>query len=432
MHRTILVADDERTIRETLSEVLRERGFKVVTAADGLEAIQQFSSRRIDMALLDIRMSGLDGLEVLAKTRQSSPQTQVIMITACGTVENAVEAIKLGASDYVTKPIIFEDIILKIERLLNLRRLADDNLFLMNELEDRYSFEGIIGTSRALQDVLGVVRQIANTRTRTIITGESGTGKEVIARAIHYNGITKNGRFVALNCAALPETLVESELFGYKRGAFTGAIRDKPGLFEMADGGTMFLDEISAMPISMQAKLLRAVEEKQVLPIGGTEPIDVDARIICATNHDLSQEVKAGRFREDVYYRLNVVEIHIPPLRERREDIPLLADYFVDKYCRELNKRYPGVSERAMEAMVAYHWPGNVRELQNVIERGVIFADGRPIDLVDLPFTTADVPSSGVNDLKSALRVYEKQYILRVLRSHDYDRNVAARAMKIG
>ncbi len=435
MRRRVLIADDEPIIRETLAEVLSEKGFQVVTAGDGLQAVHVLAESDIDVALVDIRMPVLDGFQVLAKARESSPRTRVIMITAFGTVEDAVDAIKRGASDYVTKPIIFDDILIKIDRLFNLRRLADENQVLMAELEDRYHFRGILGTSPALREVLEVVRKLAQTQTTTLISGESGTGKELIARAIHYSGLGRDGRFMAINCAALPETLAESELFGYKRGAFTGAVRDKLGLFELAEGGTIFLDEISSMSLVVQAKLLRAIEEKRILPVGGVEPVTVNARILCATNHVLREEMEAGRFREDLYYRLCVVEIHIPPLRERREDIPVLAEHFIAKHARELGKDCPGVSDSAMQALMAYSWPGNVRELENVIERALIFSEGHLIEPKNLPFVTAEPIPTGVadgRDLKSALKAYEKRHILQVLRSHDFDKNLTARSLNIG
>jgi DNA-binding NtrC family response regulator len=434
MQKTILVADDETPLREALADVLRENGYKVATAPDGPQALQRLAESAIDVALVDIRMPHMNGMEVLARAQEMSPNTQVVIITAFGTVESAVEAIKLGASDYITKPFVFDDILAKIQRLLQMQRLVDENRFLLTELEDRYGFPGIVGRSQAIRDVLAVVQKLAQTRTSALITGKSGTGKELIARAIHYGGITKEGRFVAVNCAALPETLVESELFGHKRGAFSGAHRDKPGQFQVADGGTIFLDEISAMPLAVQPKLLRAIEEKRILPVGGTEPIDVDARILCATNSDMKREVEERRFRDDLYYRLNVVEIHIPPLAERRDDIPLLINHFVQKYNRQLNKNCPGVTDRAMCVMTAYAWPGNIRELANVIERGIIFSDGQPIDLPELSIAGArpPVPAAGQNDLKSAVCAFEGECIRQALQSNNYDKVAAAQQLNIG
>lgn len=434
MAKKILIADDEKTIRETLSEFFTDNGYEVITAEDGLRAVEELTDSNIDIALVDIRMPGLNGLEVLERAQKISPDTQIIVITAFGTVENAVEAIKLGASDYVTKPMVFDDILIKTERLLNMRQLADENRFLLGELEDRYRFEGVVGTSSALREVLELAQKLSQTNTGALISGETGTGKELVARAIHYNGITEHGRFVAINCAALPEALVESELFGHKRGAFTNATHDKIGLFKMAEKGTIFLDEVSAMSLAVQAKLLRAIEEKRILPVGETEPIDVNARILCATNHDLAQEVEAGRFRGDLYYRLNVVEIHLPSLRERSQDIPQLVDYFIAKFAREFNKPSPKISERALQAMMIHSWPGNIRELQNVIERAVLFVDERPIEPQDLAFISKSAlkVSAPRDDLKSAMRGYEKQHILQALRHHDFDKNATAQAMNIG
>ncbi|NIA20536.1 MAG: response regulator [Anaerolineaceae bacterium] len=434
MSKKILIADDESAIRDALAELFGDQGFKVATARDGLEAVQHLSNSDIDIAVLDIRMPGLDGLQVLARARQIAPETQIIMITAYGTVEDAVDAINRGAMDYVTKPLVFDDLLIKVQRLLNLRRLTTENRLLLSELEGQFDFKSIIGQSGALRNVLNLALKLARTRTTALISGESGTGKELIARAIHYGGPDRRGRFVAINCAALPESLVESELFGHKRGAFTGASHDKLGLFSHAEGGTIFLDEISTMPLAIQAKLLRAIEEKRVLPVGGTEPLEIKARIICATNHNLRQEVEAGRFRDDLYYRLNVVEIVIPPLRQRREDIPPLVDHFLAKYNQSLNKHCPGVSEGAMRVMMTYSWPGNVRELENAVERAIIFTDDGPIQPHHLPFFDGPVVADhdSPNDLKSVMKVYERQHILQVLRSHNYDKNKTARVLGIG
>ena len=434
MPPTVLIADDETTIRETLAEVLRESGYDVVTACDGLQAVQFLENASIDIALLDIRMPGMDGMQVLTRAQTISPQTLVIIITAFGTINSAVEAVKLGASDYVSKPVVFDDIIIKIDRLLNMNRLTVENRFLLSELENRYRFDGIVGASAALHRVLDLVEKLAGTRTSALIAGESGTGKELIARAIHYGGITKKGRFVAINSAALSENLVESELFGHRRGSFTGAGRDKPGLFELANAGTVFLDEIGNMSASVQAKLLRVIEDKQILPVGGTTPIEVDARVLCATNHDLAKEVEKGNFREDLYYRLNVVELHIPPLRERREDIPELVDHFVRTFNGELNKACPGMTDAAMRAMLSYSWPGNVRELKNVIERAIIFADDAAIDVGDLAFVSKRIDRlpAVTDDLKGAMRAYERQHILQTLRNHAFDKKAAADALNVG
>jgi len=396
--------------------------------------VQLLADGQFHVALVDIRMPGLDGLQVLTRSREISPNTQVIIITAFGTVDSAVEAIKLGASDYVVKPFVFDDIIIKINRLLDMQRLTAENTFLRTALGEQYRFDGIIGESKQLQALLATVEKLARTRTTALIIGDSGTGKELIARAIHYGGITKAGEFVAINCASMPENLVESELFGHRRGAFTGADANKPGLFEIADRGTVFLDEVSNMPLPMQAKLLRAIEEKQIMPLGATEPVSVEARILCATNADLKTETDAGRFREDLYYRLSVVEMRIPPLRERREDIPALIDHFVAQYAGELKSACRGATDNALRAMMAYSWPGNVRELKNVIERAMIFADNREIDVGDLAFvseTTEGAPQAD-SDLRSAVRAYERQHILQALTGNNFDKAATARALNVG
>lgn len=434
MQPTILVADDEKIIRDSMAQVLTSEGLRVVTAEDGERAVKLLRKEKIAVALLDIRMPKVDGMQILSEACEIAPETQFVIITAYGTIENAVMAMKLGASDYVTKPFVFDEVLIKIKRLLQLNQLHQDNLFLQDEVRKCHGFREIVGCSRGLSEVLAVVQKLANGRTSALITGESGTGKELIARAIHYSGITQKGRFVAVNCAALPETLVESELFGHKRGAFTGPTRDKPGLFEVADNGTIFLDEIATMPLNVQPKLLRVIEEKRFTPIGGTDPIDTNVRILCASNRCLKTEVAQGNFRGDLYYRLNVVEIHIPPLRERREDIAPLANHFIRKYGVELGKSVKGITNRAMQAMMTYAWPGNIRELENVIERAVIFVDDRPIDLLDLPFVGEDVRAHTFDqlDLKSTLRDFERQYILQVLRSNDFDKHATAKELNIG
>lgn len=431
----ILVADDEKPLRESLTSVLRNNGYDVSSASDGAVAEQCLREQDIDIALIDIRMPKKGGMELLDERSDICPDTQFIMVTAFGDVEDAVEAIKLGASDYVAKPLVFDDILLKIERLLQFRRLADENRFLHTELGECYSVEGIVGESNALREVISKVERLAESRTSALIEGESGVGKELVARAIHYGGITRDGRFVPVNCAALPDSLVESELFGHKEGAFSGATRDKPGQFKVADGGTIFLDEIACMPLSTQPKILRAIEEKRIVPVGGTEPVEANARVLCATKENLRQKVEEGEFREDLFYRLNVVEIEVPPLRERREDIPPLADHFVNKFNKELNTACPGITDEAMERMLSYEWPGNVRELKNVIERALIFADGQPLQVDDLPFTGSERKyESEVNGdgLKSAVQAFEKQHIQNALERNGFDKKATARELDIG
>ena len=331
----VLLADDETTFRETFRTVLEEEGFAVTAVCDGREAMDAIMRRSYAVAVLDIQMPGSDGISVSAKSRRSGRRPATIMVTAYGTVEMAVEAIKLGACDYVMKPVNFDEMLTKIRQHLRYVKLEAENQKLREELNGRFDISHIIGETRVMRQVFETIRKVAPTRSNVLITGESGTGKELVAHAIHSLSSTNNGRFVAINCSAIPETLLESELFGHKRGSFTSAFEDKKGLFETACGGTLFLDEIGHMPMGCQVKLLRAVEQRQVFPVGSTTPVDVHLRLIAATNRDLGKEIQEGRFREDLFYRLNVVGMHLPPLRDRREDIPLLVRHFVKKSTRK-------------------------------------------------------------------------------------------------
>jgi len=386
------------------------------------------------VAILDIQMPGSDGISVLREATAVRPQTRVIMVTAYGTVEMAVEAIKLGACDYVMKPVNFDEMLTKIRQHLRYVELEAENQKLREELNGRFDISQIIGETRVMKQVFETVRKVAPTRSNVLITGESGTGKELVAHAIHALSATNGGRFIAVNCSAIPEMLLESELFGHKRGSFTSAFEDKKGLFETARGGTLFLDEIGHMPLNCQVKLLRAVEQRQILPVGSTTPIEVNLRLIAATNRDLAKETKEGRFREDLFYRLNVVGIHLPALRERREDIPLLVRHFVQRYDAEMGKHCTGVSDEVMRLLMDHEWRGNIRELQNVIERAVIFAEGETIEWADIGFTGADAAAApvGAEDLPSALRAYEKEQIYRALAKYDWDKIETAKALGIG
>lgn len=430
----ILLADDETTFRETFTKVLEEEGFAVTPVCDGKEATEAILKRPYAVAILDIQMPRSDGISVLREITAVRPQTRVIMVTAYGTVEMAVEAIKLGACDYVMKPVNFDEMLTKIRQHLRYVELEAENQKLREELNERFDISHIIGETRVMKQVFETIRKVAPTRSNVLITGESGTGKELVAHAIHALSSTSNGRFVAVNCSAIPETLLESELFGHKRGSFTSAFEDKKGLFETARGGTLFLDEIGHMPMSCQVKLLRAVEQKQVFPVGSATPIDVNLRLIAATNRDLAKEIQEGRFREDLFYRLNVVGIHLPPLRDRREDIPLLVRHFVKKCNAEMGKHCTGVSESVMKLLVDHDWRGNIRELQNVIERAIIFAEGETLELTDIGFTitSAGVSPEGREDLQSLVKVYEKEQIYRALTAHDWDKAETAKALGIG
>jgi len=430
----ILLADDETTFRETFAKVLDEEGFSVTAVGSGSEAINAATKRPYAMAILDIQMPGVDGIKVLRETLAIRPQTRVIMVTAYGSVEMAVEAVKLGACDYVMKPVIFDDMLARIRQHLRYVDLERENRQLREEVNGRFDMSQIIGQTMIMDQVFNTIRKVAPARSNVLITGESGTGKELVAHAIHSLSSTHEGRFVAVNCSAIPETLLESELFGHKKGSFTSACEDKKGLFEMAHGGTLFLDEIGHMPVSCQVKLLRAVEQKQILPVGSTSPISVELRLIAATNRDLRKEMKEGRFREDLYYRVNVVGIHLPALRERREDIPLLVEHFLRKYSAEMGKYCTCVSDNVMKLLVAHEWRGNVRELQNVVERAVIFAESETIEMSDVALVGSETVDAAEHseDLQTAVRAYEKERIRRALNKYSWNKGEAAKALGIG
>jgi DNA-binding NtrC family response regulator len=436
----VLVVDDELLIRETLVEYLSQEGFDVTACSSGEEALERAGERRYDIALCDVHLPGLDGLELLDRLQRISPETFVLLITAYASVENAVEAFQRGAHDYLMKPILLDEVLSKIRRLLAHRALYLENQWLRRELNlnRRLESEQIIGESSAMRQVLEMVRKVAPTPSTVLIVGESGTGKELIARAIHSGGVELSDsgeppRFLAVNCAAIPHDLLENQLFGHRKGSFTGADRDQTGVFVHAGHGTVFLDEIGEMPLATQAKLLRAIEQKEILPIGANEPIRVEARVLAATNKDLLKEVESGRFREDLYYRLNVVCIHIPPLRERREDIPDLVEYLLSRHARTLGKRISGVTHEAMQRLLAYRWRGNIRELDNALQRAVILGEGPLITPSDLPpdLAPAEGDPSLVDDLGEAVKRFEKQHIERILRQTP-DKKEAARRLGMG
>jgi len=434
MDREILLADDEVTFRETFAKVLREEDMSVTVVGNGTDAIDAVMRQPFGVVILDIRMPGMDGIRVLREIMRIRPETRVIMITAYGTVEMAVEAIKLGACDYVMKPVVMDDVLTKIRQNLKYLDLQDENKQLKHELGKRFDISQIIGKSASMQSVFDMIRKVAPTKSNVLITGKSGTGKELVARAIHSLAAQNSRHFLAVNCSAIPEGLLESELFGHKKGSFTSAIRDKKGLFESACGGTLFLDEIGHMPMSCQVKLLRAVEHKQIIPVGSTEPVDIDLRIVAATNKDLPKEIKAGRFREDLYYRMNVVGIHLPPLCERKEDIPLLVAHFITRFNSEMGKTCTGVSDAVMRLFMSYDWKGNIRELENVIERAVIFAESDVIKISDIGLLGSNAMGLSKEDesLQTAVKAYEKEYIRRVLSRHDWNKAEAAKALSVG
>jgi two-component system response regulator AtoC len=383
--KRVLIVDDEENFRHMLSVILKKEGYDVEAASNGEEALQKISLSPFDQILCDIRMPKMDGLEFLNETKKTGVDSTIIMMSAYGTVDIAIEAIKLGAYDYISKPFKPDEIILTLKKAEERERLRRENEFLRKEVKKEYSFENIISKNKMMQKMFEVIKKVAQYKSTILITGESGTGKELVARALHYNSDRSQNPFVPVNCGAIPENLLESELFGHAKGAFTDAIRTKRGLFEEADNGTLFLDEIGELPGQLQVKLLRVLQDGEIRRVGESKSIQIDVRIVAATVKDLTKEVNEGRFRDDLYYRLNVLPIHIPPLRERKEDIPLLTAHFVKKYSQAMNKNVVGLDSKALEALMNYKWYGNVRELENTIERAIVLADRENIELDNLP-----------------------------------------------
>ena len=382
---TILIVDDEKNYLLVLEALLVDAGYEVITSDNTAEALEITMSHDLDLVITDMRMPGLDGMEFLVQLRSRQPDPPVIMMTAYATVEKAVEAMKRGAFDYITKPFKNEELILTIRKAIEMHRLRQENLLLSRELQERFQFGNIVGKSKIMRQVYDIIEKVAQTRASVLITGESGTGKELIARAIHFNSPRRDKPFISVNCSALSETLLESELFGHERGAFTGAISQRKGRFELAHGGTLFLDEVGDMSPALQVKLLRVLQEMKFERVGGTKTLQVDARLVTASNRVLDREVELGRFREDLYYRLKVVHIKVPPLRERRDDIPLLVHHFLEKAAEVNRIPVKRVSHDALKYLYQYDWVGNVRELENVIERAVILCDGDDVRPQDLP-----------------------------------------------
>ncbi len=432
----VLVVDDDAGLRESFRLILEDE-YEVVDAPDGRRALEIVRSRQVDLVLLDIRLPGMDGIEVLERIKALDDAVEVILVTAVKTVRTAVAAMKLGAFDYLTKPFEETELLSLVRRALERRSLEREVTFLRSELARQHDFDQLVGQHPEMQRLYRLVAQVARTTATVLITGESGTGKELVARAIHRQGPRRDRPFVPVNPAALADTLVESELFGHERGAFTGAYQRKLGRFELAQGGTLFLDEIGALKPEVQVKLLRVIQEREIERVGGSRSIPIDVRIICATNVDLKQAVARGAFREDLYYRLNVMPIAVPPLRERREDIPLLVAHFVRRYNQQLNKRVEGLSPEALAALREYAWPGNVRELQNVIERLVGLAEGPVIGLNDLPMDLllpdhrARVRDAETLPLKQAIEEFQRQIVMRVLERVRWNRSEAARILGI-
>ncbi len=430
----ILVVDDEQPFCNVLCGVLRQKGHEVTGVERAEEALPDLERRAFDLVVCDLRLPGMSGLDCLRWTREHAPDTRFLMVTAYGDIETAVEAMKLGAADYLTKPFLFDDLLMRIDRLMEHLALLHDHEALQEELDARYEPRGLVGQSAAMGKVRDLIRRVARTNSNVLIAGESGTGKEVVARAIHRLSERREQRMVTVNCAALPETLLESELFGHTKGAFTGASQTKEGMFEAADGGTLFLDEIGAMPAPLQSKILRAVESKEIVPIGTTISRKADARILAATSTDLEAEVKAGRFLDALFYRLNVFQLRVPPLRERKNDIPGLVTHFVERLRQELKKHVGRVSDEAMAVLLAYDWPGNVRELENAIERAMILTDGDVITVDALPLGLQSMsrgPSERPLDLRSFLRRCELEHLNAVLTLVKRDKVKAAKMLGI-
>ncbi len=438
MATKILIVDDEPQMRKSLANLLRREGYAITEAPGGKEAVDHLGSDVFDLVITDLKMKPVSGLDLLRLVKQLSADVEVIVVSAFGTIESAVDAMKLSAFDFITKPFQVEEILVRVRNALEKRRLTLENIQLRQEIQREYSFSGIIGESEKMKDLFDVVRSIAETDVTVLIQGETGTGKELVAKAIHYNGPRKVKRFVSINCGALTETLLESELFGHEKGAFTGAIAQRKGIFEVADGGTLFLDEIADISPSTQIKLLRVLQEGEFQRVGGSDSIKVDVRIIAATNQKLEDLVKDGRFRQDLYYRLHVFPIVVPPLRERADDIPLLVSQIIEKRKQNINKRISGISPQATASLIAHDWPGNVRELENVIQRMMVVCKGEVLDLQDL---SAEIRGKEVEvkpspkDLKEMSResaeIVEKQAISGALLKTEGNITKAAKSLGI-
>jgi len=420
----IVVIDDEPLMRITIQDALVAEGYKVVNAETGKNGLTLLRENQADIVITDLKLPDMDGIEILRKVKASGPETQVILITAYGSIDSAVTAMKEGASDYLTKPFAMDELLLIIKRILRIKELEEENISLRKKVEERFGLEGLVGKSPQMVRIYDLIETVSQTDTTVLVYGESGTGKEVVANAIHLRSPRKGRPFIKVNCAALPETLLESELFGHEKGAFTGALKQRKGRFEMADGGTLFLDEIGDISPAVQVKLLRVLQEKQFERVGGNETLSVDVRLICATQRDLKEQIRKGAFREDLYYRLNVVPILLPPLRERREDILLLADHFTRKFAGKMGKEIAGLSEEAKRLLLRYPFPGNIRELENMLERAIALIKERVIQADDLPeevcgqigpVQTICERIRGSKPLATALGLFEKEYIQSVL-----------------
>jgi DNA-binding NtrC family response regulator len=431
----VLVVDDEAPIREMLQRGLSEiGGYSVEVAQNGKEAVERIEKEIFDLVLTDVKMPEMDGMELLKMIKGTRPEVPVVMMTAYGSIETAVEAMKVGANDYITKPVNFDELLIHISRAQREDFLLRENRLLRMEVRKKFEFSNIIGKSKKMQEVFALIEKVSSSNSTVVIYGGSGTGKELVAKAIHYNSLRADQPFIPFNCGAIPETLVESELFGHTKGAFTGAVQSKKGFFEEANGGTLFLDEISVIAAPVQVKLLRVLQERELMRVGGTDRIKIDVRVIAATNEDLEANMKNGKFREDLFYRLHVFPIFLPDLKDRREDIPLLAYHFLDLYTNETRKQIQGISKEAMNMLLEYDWPGNVRELENTIERAVIMAEQDHLTTDDLPKNlregVSDLIRRGTKERKS-LDDIKAEYMKEILKIAEGNKKVAAEILKV-
>lgn len=436
MTKNILVVDDEQIIRESLSYVLRKENYKVDEAENGKAAYDLLLENQYDLVITDLEMPEMKGTELLEKIRDLSTQTATIVVTAFGSLETAISALRTGASDYILKPVEFDELIIKVKKLFEMKDLITENQILRSELQRTTEDHRIIGKSYAIRKIFDLIDSVADTDSTVLITGKSGTGKELVAKALHFTSKRKDKPFVVVNCGAISDTLIESELFGHKKGAFTGAVSDKEGFMKAANGGTLFLDEIGEMPMELQVKLLRTIQEKEYIPVGTTKAIPVNVRFVASTNKNLSEEIKAGNFREDLFYRLNVVEIVLPSLKDRKEDIPILANHFLDKYRKEMNKGIKGISEDAMRVLINHEWKGEVRELENVIERSIIFCNEDYIEVNNLPSSLVvdedEFKLTLTSSLEDSVKKYERDIIINALHSNDFNKEKTADYLNVG
>ncbi|NQT82091.1 sigma-54-dependent Fis family transcriptional regulator [bacterium] len=429
----VLIVDDQQSILDVLSIMLKREGFEVFTALSGEEALRVVRNDNIDLTIADIKMMPMDGIALLEGIKKIDSEIAVIMMTAYASIQTAIDAMKKGAFEYIIKPFKMDELRLLIQRGLKQRSIIQENRSLKQQIQQKYTFDQLIGSSKQMQDLFSIIRKVAPTDSTILVYGESGTGKELVARAIHYNSKRRDKAFEPINCAALPESLLESELFGHVRGAFTGAYADKQGLFVVADKGSIFLDEIGGMSTAMQSKLLRVLQEKEIKRVGDTKQRKIDVRVIAATNEDLAEKVKKGTFREDLYYRLSVIPVELAPLREKREDIPLLVRHFLDRQNKKAGRERK-INPEAMDVLTSYDWPGNIRELENVIERGSTLCEGDVIVAEDLPprlLNGADSRRRGDYTLKNILKDSERRHIRNVLRKTDGDKKKAAEILAI-